>query len=134
MSVVASWLGSGVRASSAALTVTAVLHPSLLRPLLVTGIALITILVLTAVFSRDPIRRSDAYKILKLLWPTPRPQQPPTHTPRRRGTPPAPGKPRALSSGVLLLARVDRVLGVPPQRVEPLVAAEPIEAPAAGHA
>jgi hypothetical protein len=94
---VASWLGPGVGAGSAAVAVA--LQPGLLVPILVTGAALgglplllIAILALVAVYSSDPCRRDAAEKILDRLLTTLRPREPATRTPRRRRRPPTSGQ------------------------------------------
>lgn len=97
MSAPDSWLDTGVgEAISAALAIT--LHPALLLPVLVIYALdkqrelLITALAIVAVRSPRPTRRDAANKILDRLLTASDPRQPSTHTPRRRKTPPAPGR------------------------------------------
>ncbi|MDQ2884371.1 MAG: hypothetical protein M3Y48_25365 [Actinomycetota bacterium] len=97
MSAVASWLVSSVGAVGAATLVT--LQPTLLLPLLVTGLVvgglpllLIATLALVAVYSPDPVRRAAAEKILDRLLTTLRPQEPPIRAVRRRKKTPATGE------------------------------------------
>lgn len=97
MSALESWLSTGVGASSATLAV--ILHPALLLPvlvlvrlpqLLITTLAIV--LAIVAVRSPHPTRQDTANRILDRLLTTSDPRQPSTHTPRRRKTPPAPGR------------------------------------------
>ncbi|MGH3780814.1 MAG: hypothetical protein ACRDRO_09365 [Pseudonocardiaceae bacterium] len=96
MSAVASWLAPSVGAGGAATLVA--LQPTLLVPLLVTGVVvgvlpllLIATLALVAVYSHDPVRRAAAEKILDRLLTTLRPQEPPLRAARRRKKTPATG-------------------------------------------
>lgn len=87
----ASWLVSGVGAGGAALA--AALQPGLLVSIVLAvaglgGLALLLIvtLALVAIYSRDPVRRAAAEKILTRLLGVLRPRGPSTR--RRRTDPP----------------------------------------------
>ena len=96
VSAVVSRLVSGVGAGSAALV--AAVQPELLVAVLLAvavlgglPLLLITTLALVAVYSRDPVRRAAAEKILTRLLGALRPGVPSTPTPRRRRRTPPPG-------------------------------------------
>lgn len=80
MSAVASWLVSGVGAGGAALV--AAVQPGLLMPVVLAvavlgglPLLLIATLALGAVYSRDPVRRTAAEKILDRLLSALRPRE-----------------------------------------------------------
>lgn len=86
MSAVASWLASSIGAGGTVVAVA--IQPALLGPVVVTvavlgilPLLLISILALVAVYSRDPVRRKDAAKILNRLLTILRPQERPRRAP-----------------------------------------------------